>query len=162
MSRFRGKFWVLPASVVAALIFGLIPLPPWLDPLRPYWLALVLAYWLIEAPESIGLGWAFLLGVIADLLFGSLLGEQALRLTILAFILQRFRARIRFFPVSQQAVLIGALLLNDRVVTLLVHLMLGVPVLPARYWWSVLVGVVLWGPMFVLLDNLRLGKRGSA
>lgn len=161
MSRFRGKAWVLPASIAAALLLGLIPLPNWLDPLRPYWLALVLAYWLIEAPDSIGLGWSFLIGLVADLMFGSLLGEQALRLSLLAFILQHFRARIRFFPVSQQAVMIGALLLNDRVVTLLVHLMLGVPTLPARYWWAVPVGMLLWPPVFVLLDKLRLGKRGA-
>ncbi len=161
MSRFRGKAWVLPASVAVALLLGLVPLPNWLDPFRPYWLALVLAYWLIEAPDNIGLGWAFIFGILADLMFGTLLGEQALRLTLLAFILQRFRARIRFFPMSQQALLMGALLLIDRFVTLLVHVMLGVPTLPARYWWAVLVGALLWAPLFVLLDKLRLGKRGA-
>ena len=80
-----------------------------LQPLRPYWLALVLAYWVLEAPERVGLGFAFAVGVLADLLYGSLLGEQALRLVIMAFILQRFRLRLRFFPLSQQALAIGGL-----------------------------------------------------
>lgn len=45
MSRLRDNPWVLPASLVVALLLGLLPLPALLQPLRPYWLALVLAYW---------------------------------------------------------------------------------------------------------------------
>ena len=55
MSRLRDNPWVLPASLVVALLLGLLPLPALLQPLRPYWLALVLAYWVIEAPERVGL-----------------------------------------------------------------------------------------------------------
>lgn len=158
MSRQRIG-WILPVSLLGALLLGLVPLPEVLLPLRPYWLALVLAYWLIEAPERVGIGFAFVIGLVADLMFGTLLGEQALRLTILAFILQRFRARMRFFPLSQQALLIGGLLLNDRIVAMLVHVALGVPRLPWSYWWAPLPGMLLWPPLFVMLDALRLGKR---
>lgn len=102
MSRARNG-WVLPVSLLLALLLGLVPLPGALPALRPYWLALVLAYWLLETPDRVGLGTAFVLGLLADLAFGGLLGEQSLRLVVLAFILERFRARLRFFPVSQQA-----------------------------------------------------------
>ena len=158
MSRARNG-WILPVSIVIALLLGLLPLPPVLQPLRPYWLALVLAYWVIEAPERAGLGFAFIVGLVADLMFGGLLGEQALRLVIMTFILQRFRARLRFFPLSQQALAIGVLLLNDRVVTAAIQLVLGEPALPWNYWWAPLLGMLLWPPLFVLLDALRLGKR---
>ena len=158
MSRARNG-WILPVSIVLALLLGLLPLPPLLQPLRPYWLALVLAYWVIEAPENAGLGFAFIVGLIADLMFGGLLGEQALRLVIMTFILQRFRARLRFFPLSQQALAIGVLLLNDRVVAGAVHLALGEPALPWKYWWAPLLGMLLWPPLFLLLDAVRLGKR---
>jgi len=154
MSRVRTG-WILPASVLVALLLGLLPLPGMLQPLRPYWLALVVAYWVIEAPDSAGLGFAFGVGIVADLMFGSLLGEQALRLVILAFILQRFRARLRFFPLSQQALAIGGLLLNDRIVVAAVHMALGEPPLGWQYWWSPLLGMLLWAPVFVLLDSLR-------
>ena len=155
MSRDRA-LWVLPVSVVAALLLGLLPLPPSLAPLRPYWLALVLAYWVLEEPDRVGLGFAVVIGVIADLAFGSLIGEQALRLTIMAFILQRFRARLRFFPLSQQALAIGGLLLNDRIVTAAVHFTLGMPTLPAKFWLAPLLGMLLWAPLFLLFDALRL------
>jgi len=82
-----------------------------------------------------------------------------LRLTVMAFIVQRFRAQLRFFPLSQQALAIAGLLLNDRVVVAVVHLALGEPQPLLVAWWSPLVGMVLWGPVFLLLDRLRLGGR---
>ena len=160
MSRLRDGGWVLPASLVVALLLGLLPLPDVLQPLRPYWLALVLAYWVIEAPSRAGLGLAFCVGLVADLVYGGLLGEQALRLVIMAFILQRFRARLRFFPLSQQALAIGGLLLNDRVVSAAIHLVLGEPQHPWGYWWAPLLGLLLWAPLHLVLDALRLRRRG--
>jgi len=160
VSRVRTG-WILPVSILVALLLGLLPLPDSLQPLRPWWLALVVAYWVIEAPDSAGLGFAFGLGLVADLMFGGMLGEQALRLVIMAFILQRFRAQLRFFPLSQQALAVGGLLLNDRIVVAAVHMTLGEPSLPWTYWWGPLIGMLLWPPLFVLLDALRLGKRRS-
>ena len=159
MSRARTG-WLMPLSFIVALLLGLLPLPDLLQPLRPYWLALVMAYWVIEAPDKVGLSSAFLLGVLADLAFGGLLGEQAMRLAILAFILDRFRARLRFFPLSQQALAIGGLLLNDRVVSAAIHLVLGEPQHPWGYWWAPLLGLLLWAPLHLVLDALRLRRRG--
>jgi rod shape-determining protein MreD len=152
--------WIMPLSLLAALLLTLLPMPPALQPLRPYWLALVLAYWVMEDPDRIGLGWAFMIGVIADLVVGTLLGEQALRLVVITFILQRFRARLRFFPMSQQALAIGALLLNDRIVALAIRMTLGEPALASPAWFSPLIGMLLWVPVFMLLDGLRMGSWG--
>jgi len=151
--------WLLPLSVLVALFLGLLPLPAALQPLRPYWLALVLAFWMIETPERAGLGLAFSLGLVADLAFGSLLGEQALRLVILGFILQRFRLQLRFFPLPQQVLVIGGLLINDLVVAAALHLMLGEPLLPWPYGLAPLFGMLLWAPVFSLLDTLRWRRK---
>ncbi|MEI2453675.1 rod shape-determining protein MreD [Lysobacter firmicutimachus] len=157
MTRARHH-WVLPTSLVVALALSLLPLPQLLQPLRPFWLGLVLAYWVIEDPERVGLGFSFLVGLAGDLVSDGLLGEQALRLVIMAFILQRFRARLRFFPLSQQALAIGGLMLNDRIVTFAIHTVLREPTLPAAFWLAPLAGMLLWPPIFLLLDALRLGS----
>ena len=149
--------WVKPASLLVALLLSLLPMPEVLQPLRPYWLGLVLAYWVMEDPDRVGLGFAFLMGLAADLVVGSLLGEQALRLVVMTFILQRFRARLRFFPLSQQSLAIGGLLLNDRIVTAALHLALGVPGPSSMSWFAPLIGMVLWVPVFAIVDSLRLG-----
>ena len=160
MSRLRDKPWVLPVSIVLALLLGLLPLPALRPPLRRCWVALVLAYWGTQGADRVGLGVAFSCGVIADLLYGGVLGEQALRLVMLTFILQRFRARIRFFPMSQQVLAIGGLLFNDRIVSAVVHIAVGEPTLPWSYWWAPLLGMGLWPLVFVLLDAVRFGRRG--
>jgi rod shape-determining protein MreD len=158
MSRVRRP-WLFPASIVVTLLLGLLPLPAMLQPLRPYWLALVLAYWLLEDHERVGLGLAFGIGLLADIAFGSLLGEQALRLTVMTFILQRFRPQLRFFPMAQQALAIGGLLLNDQIIVGALHLMFGQPVRGWSQWWTPLIGAALWPPLFVLLDGLRVGRK---
>lgn len=158
MSRQRNH-WALPVTLVIAILLGLLSLPGVLQPLRPYWLGLVLAYWLLETPEQVGLGVAFMVGVAADLVFGTLLGEQALRLVVLAFILERFRSRLRFFPVSQQALTIGVLLFNDRVISMALRLLTGAPALPALAWLAPLLGLLLWPPLHLFLDSLRLRRR---
>ncbi|MGO3126911.1 MAG: rod shape-determining protein MreD [Luteimonas sp.] len=158
MSRRRNP-WVLPVSLFVALLLGLLPLPPGLQPFRPFWLALVVAYWVIEDPDRAGLGFAFSMGLIADLAFGGLLGEQALRLVMMAFILQRFRSQLRFFPVAQQALAIGGLLFNDRIISAAIHVALGVPQLPWAYWLAPLIGMLLWAPLYLVMDALRFGRK---
>lgn len=155
----RRRLWILPVSIVAALLLGLLPLPHPVQGLRPYWLALVVAFWIIEEPERAGLGFAFVVGLVADLAFGTLLGEQALRLVIMAFILQRFRSQLRFFPLAQQALAIGGLLLNDRVVSAAIHLLLALPQPAWTYWLAPALGMLLWPPLFFVLDAFRLGRR---
>lgn len=158
MSRRDGSS-LLWGSLVLALLLGLLPMPPALAPFKPYWLGLVLCYWVLEAPERVGLGFAFLLGVAGDLIYGTLLGEQAMRLAIFAFIVLRFRARLRFFTLAQQALAIFALLLNDRVVVLIVRGFSGEGLPPWTFWISPAVGMLLWPWLFLLLDDIRLKLR---
>ncbi len=158
MSRKRNG-WLLPVSLLVALLLGLLPLPVAMQPFRPYWVAVVLAYWVLEDEDYAGLGLAFLVGVVADIAYGGLLGEQSLRLVVMTFILQRFRSQLRFFPMPQQVLVIGGLLLNDRVISAGLRLALGEPQLPWSYWWAPLVGMLLWAPIFVLLDSMRRERR---
>ncbi|MEO6155450.1 MAG: rod shape-determining protein MreD, partial [Thermomonas sp.] len=54
----------------------------------------------------------------------------------------------------------GGLLLNDRVVGLVIHLVLGAVQLPWTYWVAPLLGMLLWAPLYLMLDALRLNRRG--
>lgn len=161
MNRTRAQGWLFFGSLVVAFLLQMMPLPQLLLPLKPYWVGLVLIYWAIELPERVGLGFAFLFGLAGDVLTGELLGEQALRLVVLAFIVLRFRARLRFFPMWQQALAVLALLLNDRVVTLMVRGFSGEAMPSSVFWIAPLSGMLMWPFVFLLLDDLRLRLRGS-
>ena len=151
--------WTLVGSLLFGLLFTIMPLPAGVGPARPFLLAMLLAYWLMEAPNHVGLGMAFFIGLLADLVAATPLGEQALRLIVLTFLVQRFRARLRFFPLWQQALAIGLILLNDRVIATLLHLVMGDGLPPWSSWVSPLLAMVLWPWLFVLLDLARLRAR---
>jgi rod shape-determining protein MreD len=155
MTRGRESLWWVLLSVLVASVLTLIALPDALRVLRPFWLALVVIYWTIESPDRHGIGFAFLLGLLQDVLVGTLLGEHAFRLAIIAFLVLRFRSRIRFFPMWQQALAVAALLLNDRVVVLLLRAIAGEFAFDWRFWLAPLVGAALWPWVFLLIDDLR-------
>jgi len=161
MNRTRLQGWLFGGSLAIAFMLQLMPLPQPLLPLKPYWVGLVLIYWAIEAPERVGLGFAFLFGLGSDVLTGELLGEQALRLVVLAFIVLRFRARLRFFPVWQQALAVLALLLNDRIVMLMVRGFAGEAMPSSAFWIAPLLGMLAWPLLFLVFDDLRARLRVS-
>lgn len=146
-------------SLILAMLLMLVVMPPALAPFKPYWLALVLLYWVIESPDRVDIGLAFCIGLAADLLNGALLGEQALRLAVLVFIAMRFRARLRFFPMWQQMLAVLALLLNDRILLLMVRAFAGDALPPSEYWYAPFAGAVLWPLVFLTLDNMRTRMR---
>ena len=155
MNRRRVQMLIFIGSIVLAFLLQLTPLPQALLPLKPYWIALVLIYWSIETPERVGLGFAFMIGLCGDLLTGQLLGEQGMRLIVLVFIVLRFRSRLRFFPISQQALAVLALLLNDRIVVIMIRGFSGDPIPSIGFWVSPLIGMLAWPFVFLLLDDLR-------
>jgi len=159
MNKQRLSLWWFVGTLVFALLSMLVPLPGVLEPFKPYWPALFLLYWSLESEDRVTLGLAFAVGLAADLLNGVVLGEQALRLCALVFIALRFRSRLRFFPMWQQALAVLALLLNDRVLLLIVRVLAGASLPPASWWISPFVGAALWPFLFLLLDDLRARLR---
>ncbi len=143
----------------AAMLLTLLPLPASLDALRPYWVGLVLIYWVLEVQDMVGLGTAFLVGLLLDLLTGSLMGLNALRLVIMVYLVLRFRARLRFFTPWQQALSVLALLVNDRIILLWIASLVGEPLPTWQYWLPPLVGTAIWPWLFLLLDRIRVGVR---
>ena len=155
MSRRGDRPGVIIVTLVAAIVLTLVSLPPVLDALRPYWVALVLIYWCLETQGLITLGVAFGTGLLLDLLTGSLLGMHALSLVVLVYLVTHFRARLRFFPTWQQALSVFALLLNDRIILLWVISLRGDPLPSLGFWLPPIVGTLLWLPVFLVLDRFR-------
>jgi rod shape-determining protein MreD len=162
MNRRRDRAGVIVVTLVVAVVLTLIALPPALDALRPYWVALVLIYWCLETQGLITLGIAFSIGLLLDLLTGSLLGLHALSLVILVYLVTRFRARLRFFPTWQQTLSVFALLLNDRIILLWIVSLRGEPLPSLGFWLPPIVGTLMWLPVFLLIDRFRSNMRRRA
>jgi rod shape-determining protein MreD len=155
----RDRPGVIVATLAAAFVLSLVYLPPWLDIIRPYWVALVLVYWALETQDMINLGWSFTIGLLLDLLTGSLLGQHALSLVIIIYLVTRFRPRLRFFPPWQQALSVFALLINDRIILLWIISLRGDPLPSLGFWLPPIVGTALWPWLFLVLDRVRGAMR---
>ncbi len=153
---------LVTATVVVALILSILPLPGGLHAYAPYWMALVFIYWGLESRSLGHLGQAFVCGLLLDIFTGALLGQHALSLLIISYLLGRFRHRIRFFPPWQQSLAVLALLLNDRIIQLWIIALAGRGLPDWSFWIQPVVAFVLWPWIFLLLDALRLRARRTA
>jgi rod shape-determining protein MreD len=101
-SRPHGT-WFIVLTIVIASLLGIMPLPEWLEVWRPEWIALVLVYWVIALPHRIGLFTAWIVGFFVDVLEGSLLGLNAIALTLIAYVALSLYQRLRMFTPLQQS-----------------------------------------------------------
>lgn len=159
MTANRESRSLITLTIIAAVLISLLPMPELLSPLKPYWVALVIIYWSLETRVMISLGMAFLLGLVLDVVSGSLMGMHALSLVIMVFLVQRFRPRLRFFPPWQLALSVLGLLVNDRIILIWITALLGEPIPTWQYWLPPLIGMAIWPWLFLLLDSLRARVR---
>jgi rod shape-determining protein MreD len=144
----------MAASVVAALAFNLLP---WQD-LRgvPDLLALVLTFWCVHQPRKMGIGIAWLLGLLMDTANGALFGQHALAYAALAYAAQGLHRRILGFSLWQQALHVLVLLLGSQLIMLAVRMVAGGTYPGASFFLGSVICAVLW-PLasFILLAPQR-------
>ncbi|MEE9287025.1 MAG: rod shape-determining protein MreD [Gammaproteobacteria bacterium] len=151
----RHGSWVIVLSFVAAFLLDAMPLPDWAVDARPLWVALVLIYWCMALPERIGIGIAWVLGLLLDVMQGTLLGQYALGLVVVAYVTVQTHRGVRVFPLLQQAVLVGFLLLFYLLLSLWVRGIVGLPPEKWSYWLPAVTSMVLWPWIFIILRDLR-------
>jgi rod shape-determining protein MreD len=110
MSARRTRVRVVLLFFLVALSLEVAPLPADLAPWRPPLLALTVVYWSLHQPGRYGVGVAWLLGLILDVMQGSILGQHALTLAITAYITIKLCQRLRVFPIWHQTVAVVIIL----------------------------------------------------
>lgn len=91
----------------------------------PDFLAVALVFWNVHQPRRVGVGAAFVLGLIMDVHQGALLGQHALAYTLLSFFAITVHRRLLWFTVGSQAVQIVPLFVAAHAVSLLVRMIAG-------------------------------------
>jgi rod shape-determining protein MreD len=138
---------VSPVFIWSSLAAGLlIDLLPWgRTPLVPDFLALGLVFWNVHQPRRVGMGAAFVFGLLMDVHDGALFGEHALAYTLLSYGAIALHRRILWFTVPSQGLLVLPLLLVAQLASAAVRLWVGGA---SGNWWVGLtesaVGALLW------------------
>jgi len=147
--------WLILLTFLAAMMLTIMPLPDFLQHLRPEWAALVLAYWCMALPHRIGVGTGWIAGLLLDVMTGSLMGQHALSMTIVAYLVINLHQRIRLFPLWQQAIVIWMLLNLYQLLLLWFDGITGQPSKGLTFWLPPISGMILWPGIFLLLRRLR-------
>ncbi len=155
MSRPGLRRWPVWGVMLAAAALTVAPLPTWLEAWRPPWVALVLVYWCLMWPRYFGVGSAWLIGLLLDVLHGTLLGQHALALSVVAYLVLRFHLQMRIFPLWQLTMTVFALLAVNAFIVLWVDGLAGQGRLSLARWAPVVTGVILWAPVMAIMDRIR-------
>lgn len=159
----QGQQLLLPASplfiwgsLIAALLLCMLQnmalwgRAAWVPDL----LAVVLVFWTVHQPLRVGMGAAFVFGLLLDVHQGALLGQHAMSYTVLSFFAITIHRRLLWFTVPSQAAQVLPLFLAAHAVELVLRMMAGAsfpglslllaPLIEAALW--PLASIVLLAP----------------
>jgi rod shape-determining protein MreD len=154
--------WFIVLTLLVALLANTVPMSGLALTLKPDFLALVLLYWCIQEPRLIGVGVAWCLGLMMDVVDATVFGQHALAYAVLAYGAGYFRRRVLRFSLWQQAAQVAVLLLLSSGLVLLVRVAGGAP--PPRWTNAVgsLTGALLWPLVTALLQWPQRPQRSPA
>lgn len=156
MSQRTHASWVIFLSFFVSYLLAIVPFPDWAMNYRPQWIAMVLIYWAMALPYRVGIGFAWVAGLLMDILEGSLLGLNALALAIIAYITLSLHQRLRMFSSLQQSgvvlALIGLHLMMTHWMKIAAEQAVSSNLL---FLLGALSSAFIWPWMFVLLRQMR-------
>jgi len=142
-------------SFVIAFLLTLVPVPEWATMYSPDWVALVLIYWCLEIPDRIGLGVGWIIGLMVDIIQANLLGLNALGMTLVGYLANRFQYRLHMFPWWQQAISVFFILVLYRALVGWLRGFVSPVDLSYGYWVPCLTGMVVWPLIVIILRDVR-------
>lgn len=146
---------IIILTLMLALIASIMPMPINVDAFRPDWVLVILIYWAIALPTRINVITAGVMGLLLDVLLGSILGIHAAAMAIAVYIAAVNFQKIRNFSLWQQALIIAILdALYHLIVFWLQRVLTDIPFLPS-YLYPVATTLVLWPWAFLLLRKVR-------
>lgn len=147
--------WIIALSFLVAFMLTAMPLPDWAVDWRPLWAVMVLIYWCMALPERVGIGTAWVLGLLLDVQQGTVLGQNALGMCLIAYVTIQSHRRIRVSPLLQQAIVVFTYVVLFQFVTMWIRGIMGVPPPGWEFWLPALTSMLLWPWLFIILRDLR-------
>jgi rod shape-determining protein MreD len=150
----KGTFVVL-ATLFIAMLMNTVPFPQMIMMFKPDWVAMVLIYWVMALPNRVGVVSGWVLGLLVDVLEGSLFGINAVSLAIVAFLIQMLYHRLRLFPRWKQALNVAIIVGIHRLLVVSLSGLVEVVNTDFTYWLPLVSVAFFWPWVFIILRDLR-------
>lgn len=142
-------------TIIGAFMLAIMPLPDWAVQFRPDWVTLVLIYWAMAEPTKIGVTMAWFTGLLLDVSYGTLMGQHAVGMVLVIYVIHLQHQRLRVASLLQQAIVIFFLLLLKQLLSLWVDGMLGRAPGSWLYFMPTISSTLLWPWTYLILRDLR-------
>ena len=141
----ESEHWLLiPTTFLLAMVLTLLPMPAWAIWFRPAWILMVLIYWVMMLPHRVNVGVAWFIGIILDVLNGTLLGEHALAFTVATYFVARLHSQLRMYPLLQQSLWVFIFVLLYQFILFCIQGFLDELPKTWLYWSSSVISMILW------------------
>ena len=159
--RLPAPLRLLVGSFVIACLLNLLPWSGIALQLAPDFVLLLLLYWAVMEPRSVGQGLGFTLGLLMDVANSALLGQHALMYVVAIFLAQLLRVRVLQLNLPAQALHIGAILILAQGIGVVLNLSLGRELSSGWMAFAPFLGALLWPPLSLVLALPRLRLRSG-
>ena len=156
--RSREHLLVILFTSIVALVLSILPLPQWLQVIRPAFLVLAVLYWSTMAPFVAGMALGFCGGLALDVFQGSLLGEHALVLSFLTYLALRLNLLMRAKPIFEQSLYVLVALIAYETLLWLIDGWTGRSLSNPLRWVHTLTGALIWPVVVGVLGRFHSSR----
>ena len=146
-------------TVVIMLFFGtllnILPLPDIFNSIKPPILLLILIYWCMAYPNLINLTYAFITGIIIDILLIMPLGYNALSYTITIYLTLLYYPQIRLHSSWNQMLSLLLILIPFFLTSIIINNILEIDYNIVDVVISIIISVIIWPALFSMLRFIR-------
>ncbi|OGT59302.1 MAG: rod shape-determining protein MreD [Gammaproteobacteria bacterium RIFCSPHIGHO2_12_FULL_42_10] len=149
------NYFLIAISFLIGIFLTIIPLPQWAIWIRPQWMFAILLFWVFTLPLQCGVGLAWIVGILMDLITGTPLGEQAVIFVLLTYFILKIHDYIAHFSLLQQTVLIAIFSFFNIVLQGLILGFVGRNTHIALHSLSAITTAIIWPWLFLILDKCQ-------
>jgi rod shape-determining protein MreD len=151
----KNPLLLLTKITIIALIIGVISLPSVLEIVSPFWMLIFFIYWIIYSDTKALYLFALILGLLTDILQGSILGQNALALLISSAFILNVKKSFYVSNLTTQQVYVFFASLIYLIALILTHLAIQGFDLSWLIILSPLTGSMIWPLVRLFLAKLK-------
>lgn len=154
-------FWSIALSFIVGSTATIIATPQAIFYFWPDWIALIVVYWALMAPDRIGPWVGFAFGTLLEVLFVRDFGVLGFGFAMLAFAVNRTHLQLQVLSIGPQMVVVGLFIAVFKLMTGWLYGLTGDFAMTSEYWYSIIGCVLAWPFVFILLQELRSPTRAA-
>ncbi len=147
--------WIIGCSFLIGGILEVLPWPVQYYMFRPSWILLILFYWIMALPRRVNVGYSFFLGMLVDLISGSVLGVRALAYSLVSYLILYRSHLLKNLALWQQAVLVMLFSVLVNLLVFWIRFILNDITFQPEIFWGPLIDGILWPWLFLLLRKVH-------